>query len=692
MALPALEKQLCLMLDSGAPYAPVVTDGAVALLRRDVMASCSPALASLLRALSHCWDGRGRPVELTTLGPLGLTGRQSGMLKCLLNAAEEAMATGVPVWGRPEDIRALDPDIFVRTLGWRNLRRWTSPALLQFAERRAEGRPPAELWPLIRFLSGCRDEWHFSHLVLAAAVMTGEQVDGAERHSPVSLRNCIRHLAAFFRVSDLGLGYSSAQLDLAIPKMLRDPPPSIRMSSLAAYIDDYRRCTDAQLRWVTEKPVELRTLSCHLLAEPAWTDTVPARQAFRKARNEQKHRRDAQVRALLPYVKPLGHQVLGRAVAFRAIGAAYLETLRRAGEQGVRDGVVPFEVTLPDGSATLRFALRKVWSMEPERLTGSNRWSRFSDHWLTEYLGAEDPSGVPLPLPFFAVLHRTWYDREASAPLIASGVPSTDFQPQTSGLLRPAGLFGACVTSLITATVRHEGPHRFLFDMHALCTGMSMGALLVMLCINTGLRIHELQQIRLDPGYIGQFPTEEGQMADFWVRVSPKGRKRAKFSSMECLIDGMHQPLWRETLAWLNRTGGLSDRAVLEHGTAHAMEAGRYLFQFGGRGLSQVKLITLIRAVCFGLDDAVVDGKTVSLIPHLFRHINVRIRDELQHDPGKISRDLGHASPSSTERYRGPRHERGQSGILGTIRIQTLWQCLLPEIHSVQSISGQGER
>jgi len=690
ICLPALEEQLDLLLDSGAPFTPVVMDGVIRLLDRGVLPSCSPDIVSLLRTLVQCWQDQEQPGNLTAFHPRGLNRKQNETLLRLLNAAKAVVDDGAPAWCRAEDIQALGPDILVRILGWRNLQRWVSPPLLQFAERRAEGQSPAALWALIHFLYSHRDRWYFGHLVLAAATLTGEQIDGADRNEPSSRLTCIKHLATCLQKSGLSAGYTSAQLDQALSDMLCGGQAAGQTSCLAEYVTDYGRCVDAQARWVTERPVELRALSSYLLPEATWIYTPEARRASRVAKRNQEKRRHRAVKAILPFIKPLGHQVLGRAVVLRAIGQAYLSTFRRIEDQDIHGEAVPFEVTLPDGSATLRFSLRQVRTLNPAQFPRSCRWSGIADCWLTEYLGAEDASGTSLPLPFFAVLHQAWYDPAVSAAL-ATSMPSTDFQPSTSGLLRPAGILGECVTVMTTSAIQRGEPYRFLFDIPALCTGTSIGTLLLLLSINTGLRIHELQQFRLDWGYIGQSPADGERPDDFWVRYLPKGGKQARLDSRECLIDGMHQPLWREVLAWLGRTGGISGRAVLEYGALHGMEAGTYLFQFRGRGLSQVKLLKLVRAVCLGLTVVDAEGRPVHLTSHLLRHGNTRIRDELGHDSETIRQGLGHRSRKAPEHYRGPRSERGQSGMLGPIEALTLWQCLLPEIRSVQPVQIEGK-
>lgn len=211
---------------------------------------------------------------------------------------------------------------------------------------------------------------------------------------------------------------------------------------------------------------------------------------------------------------------------------------------------------------------------------------------------------------------------------------------------------------------------------------MAYGALITLLALASGMRIHELQQIRLDgrPDDICGEPSLPHFGINFkdntiYCVVYPKGHKRDKRSPVTHILSLHLQSYWRHVVQLHDLIWPSWHSVAPEHADELGLDAGIYLFQTDSTALLQTEMRCLARAVSFGIPLTTSVGERVSLTTHLLRHGYAHMRASLDHELTTIQAALGHHDIRMTRRYTGAAVPQSREMPVSS-SIQNLWSAL----------------
>jgi hypothetical protein len=617
------------------------------------------------------WRSMGCPAELTSLVLTDLP----KYVQFYAAAIGQLIATSLLEGRAPQHLRAhvqwLLPGRCIAALGWRNLAAHLDPVVLALARQtpgpggRSPGDGPVDptLRDIVCVLYRMRDRPFLSTLAFMALALLAEQSPRGKRYAPNTVHSMLVALSsALCRITD---DHALATWAAFVPA--RHWGPYVRgerrpwsPETLAHYVAVYHQCVAATEQWLAARPRTADHLRPHAL--PDLPRSVDEQLRHYRSTQPSTSRRAAQADALMPDYLRLLRLVMDRATVFEALHQAYIAAKNDATATAPR----LFQVALPDGSACLHF---QIWSApDLYRRTDPNRtvWPVLEGEVLTEYLGATR-DGVPLPEAFFARICRAWFDPARRQDMVDRGDPRSDYAHGRLGLPRPPGrLFG--LGKRVTAAALAQGREpRVLLDVDALCAGMAYGALAYILITATGMRIHEVQQIRVEDGYI--FARPEG----IEVHLRPKGYKDTRKPCAVHRLNLQIAPYWLRALAVHAHCWGNHVVVAMEGGTRLRLEPGVYLLQAGGTMLRGSELGRLLRYITHGHGLRTAQGEPVNLVPHLGRHGNARARRSLGHDMQDIQAGLNHSNRTATAHYVGAQ----EPGLLPVPPTGTLWEALL---------------
>ena len=668
----ALLAELLAAQDGGEPWGPALV--VYALETEPKQWPLLQQRMALLRAgWRPVWEARGRPDELTAADLSGDWGTVSHRQLAVTVGwrLERALQGGRAPIALQGVARALLPGRYLPSLGWQNLADLPDDVLALLIERsNALGQlVPAEHRLLAKLLFHHRERPWAAVLACAAAALLGERGPrGGDRNAPMSIVNTVKQSASvigavFAAHSRLRI---SAVLRAYVAGQYGGPSKSVR----AHHVEQYLIAVEAQARLIACTPGVQTRLEPYLLPRPE--SPLNVAQLLVSAQDAERTRRTRQVDTLMPYYSTLVWVVATRAAVFRAIHAA----ATRAREKfRLRDGTpVPLSVRLADGSATLLFRMVSVAQLDQEaRGVVATRRARpaLTGQVLTEFLGAQDDRGTALADPFFVTVYRAWYDPAVRAALVQAGYPQSDFAACRTGLLRAPGRLGQFCGQHLRAALAAGRTPQVLLDTDSMCAGVAYGALALMLSFATGMRLHEMQQIRLEDEYVGL-----SQDGSIHCVVEPKARKRSRRAPLRHIIPAAVQPYWREVVRVHDQLWLTWKRVHIQNGIEMGLSAGVYLFQTRDTALRQTDLQRLTRYVVFGMDLNGQDGRRVNVSSHLLRHGYGRARIELGHSLAQIQAALSHWSPDATYLYTGPVKQLHPLAKPASTR--TLWEALLP--------------
>lgn len=606
-------------------------------------------LGRLRIAWRRAWQLQGSP----PLDQLQLTGEWAGTTDQVSSIAighvlDRALVDNLIPATYSGFVRMLLPGRFLLHLGWKNLH--CPAALLQLLTQRAQVTNPAVIDPrhvdLVKLLVHHNSSVWGVHLVCVAAALIGEvRQDGRARWAPNTIVNMIKRSAAVLRslhaAQELHMGHVDPSG--ALEKYALGQLPDVQgrhTSTLAVDVHAYLSGVASQVRMQAQH------------RRPAWLGPwlLPAPRralvhlpSMRQARAEQAVRRLAQVEVIIPHVAELTALIQQRMNAFEQMHTAFVEARRTARSTG---DDCAFDVRLTDGSATLKFCTVST--------TRVDRHFRVAlpepDVVLTEFLGAWGPDGEPLTDPFFVSLYRAWVDPAYQARLISAGHISSDLNAHTAGLLRPSGRALEFCQRQVRSAVENGGHVATYVDMDACCAGIVYGGFALLILMFSGLRIHELQQIRVDAeNVIGGTDMPPLHLHDGRISVQVFQKSAKNRAPVQHVLPRELTLIWIQARALRTAAWGPEQAVEMEGGPEFGLASAHYLFQAHGQGLRQTDINRMLRAASFGLE--LPSGQPVYVTAHMERHLYSKRRARRGDDPADIQHALGHTDARMTAMY-----------------------------------------
>jgi len=621
-----------------------------------------------LRRLIKNWRREGKAL---TLEEISVSSFDSGTKKSIrkvgfriLKGIENHQVQGFFL----RNVQRLLPDVFLGPLGWQNFSPVVPPVLIQIAEKNSgssKNRVPDDFEAIAKYLYRNINKMYIKELFLVAAALMNEGGKEEERNSPSSIITIIKSINMLFKYlfSDLGIR-SVAELDpdVYIRKYLNTDLPN---HSAGTKLQCYRFYVDgrnAVERWRKAHPKTQRELGTWCL--PAFKLPIDTTELEAQAARETASKRHGQLAALMPVYLPLLSVVHHRACVFAEISAAFDQAWLEMQERAPSAAADPFPlmVVLSDGSATLQFVILAR--------SGRDRLAA-----VCEYLGATDASGQPLPLPFFALMQRGFYDETYRAELKQYGILPNDCDAQTAGLLRPASDVSAFCRNEYVQARREKRTAKIYLSIDALGAAAAFGSLAVMIDYSSSIRIHEVLQIRIEPGYIN-VDDEEGYTT---CLIYQKGDKGSKLQGTKILLEPFVTYFLRTTIIMKRKINGVFRNVHMDGGKNFRFTPGPYLFQWNNGPIYGHHLTSLIRFMAFGVTYQSPSDEFKNLKPHDLRHGQMRAQHALGRTVKTIQRNVGHHRENMTLYYLGLLEGRQQSVKFGQLAPITMWGSMLPD-------------
>jgi hypothetical protein len=202
----------------------------------------------------------------------------------------------------------------------------------------------------------------------------------------------------------------------------------------------------------------------------------------------------------------------------------------------------------------------------------------------------------------------------------------TPFFPRTSGLLIPPQSTGG--GEFIKHARAKTGA--YFIPVEPFFAAATFGMVALHILTANGMRIGELQQLRASadgivPLVIPPAPDAENQAPTVhWaVRAVPKGHRTPKtyyFDDEHLRFLSLIKLMLCEHYQIDLKTGGDLPLVALRGNNSHRFPPDHYLFQYNSKSLADDDLRVCIRFLVHGLVFQTLDGRRVSVRPHLLRH------------------------------------------------------------------------
>lgn len=614
-------------------------------------------LRVVTRGFRCLWTAQNKPATLTAVDFSSCTDDERQKFTTVAKVVEKALQEGQADKLLLPEVHHLLPEHYIGVLGWTNLDTHLPPFLLALLDAQSganSGAVPMRYQALAVQLWGYRRQPFFTHLAFAVAALMGARRDGKEQNQPISIADLLRGACMALQASFLSHGLtcmSEYDPDVHLMAYIHSDVTSPSEGTRAAYAAKYLHCVEAQMRWCESHPQMAETVQEWQLKDVTEAHAEQIGLLVKRTRKAAKRGRQAQVKAVEPYLLTILSAALTREDVFSELHTVYLnelEAFRNQPEPQPR----PFHFRLRDGSATL---LWTIWT--PNLLSDADqmmvqrvdRKRRMRNQVVVEFRGAVDDQGKALPMPFFAERIRGWYDVSARTSALRSGTPAYDFEHGVPGLLRPASALGAYIHRHAARMISSGRTPRVLLDLTALSAGLTYGLFVLLYGLITGMRLHELQQLNVDAEFSNYEKDGKGKMI---CRVRPKGEKGPDGTETGHIIDAEMVEYWRKVeRAYRHQWGEYYKWVVPERGDEYDLDYGLYLLQAGGKALTQQQLATLLRFITFGIPLATPDSQRFDFIAHFLRYMYGRLRHALGHAEKDIQTGYGHMSIKQAREY-----------------------------------------
>ena len=417
-------------------------------------------------------------------------------------------------------------------------------------------------------------------------------------------------------------------------------------------------------RWLTSLPGEQQTqYRPYVFLPPTDPKELAQLTDWKQVVTEQQEKRKAETDALMPFWMDLRSQAHLRYNLLLRLRKAYQRAITMV-ESG--HAHLPLEFALREGSngrlkreASERLIFR-LWDRRtfvlhhPEQFSYTMKWyaksgkGTYSDEKNTyqlEFVRAEaiDGTSPVVGLWFLELLERdvlgditSWgsqEEKEAKQTWLRTQGYTDDeremaipFQAQTSGILIPPIQTGDW------QIIRHarEKTGKILIPLESFYVAATFGMVGLHILTANGMRIAELLQVRASsecivPIVLPPAPDAQDQTPTVhWeVRAVPKGHRTPKpyyFDDEHLRLLSLIKFMLCEHYGIDPKTGGDLPIVRPRGYDAHRFKPDRYLFQFQHRCLDAQDMRVCLRFLLHGLVFQTVEGRRVTILPHLLRH------------------------------------------------------------------------
>lgn len=632
----------------------------------------SPPLHEL-RAEGQWTDRRSRSIAIVRIGMV----------------LDQALAGGRAPAEISTFIRTLLPSRYLRHLGWLNLESLPAP-LVEFLQAQAGVTNPLVVdgrhKRIIGWLVHHRDKAWATHLACLAATLLGDlRGDGRQRCSPITVVNQLSAVKAILQTvhAHVGLdGIGSVDPATLLDAYIQGKLPGAEgrnWSSRAVAVNFYLSSVAAQERMLARQGDGIGELKKYILPVPRRVplylpdphQVLADQTARRQQRMAELHRQYDRVIFL----------AVARTLAIQQVHQEFVKARRRTEVTGQEQA---FDVTLSDGSATLSFR-----TVLDNRIRIAPDESGNSTGSLTEYLGAYRPDGGLLPDTFFVSLFKAWYDPQYQNILCEKGYKKKSFEVSARGLYKPSGRMSYFCGWQMRGSKKFKAQRAIFLDLNAIAMGITYGALGLLIMLTSGMRIHELQQVRVDANGklrgTNESPLRLDDSGRISVSVFPKGGKKPGFEPVRHVLPLYITSVWQRARQLRMAVWGMERLVSLENGAEFDLPAAHYLFQSRSAGLSKVDINRMMFTATFGLSSLDQPDKPIILTAHDLRRLYAAWRQRAGHEFSHIQHALGHANASMTARYTS--HQADEimqpQSCIGP-GSETLWEALsiIPTVHS----------
>lgn len=532
-------------------------------------------------------------------------------------------------------------------LGWYNLRGFPEP-LVRILMGRAGASDPMivseDRAPIVKHLSKNMHQPWGKYLLCVAIALVGEtRRDGNLRRGPISDRDYLDRATIILKIIhdnkglDIQARYVASLLESYIERKLNVPENSKR-STRASMVQTYLNCIASQWRYLQEFPEHEHHLAPYRLPRP---NRPVMGLSLADICAETKQRRQVDVNAAHPEL----FRWLSLAEARRDVARMIC-----AKASTVSGDCAEFNVILPDNSAMLKFRLVPNSDIQEHSKKDVNSQAN-----LIEYLGHEGPGDIYGKRPFFVYLHRAYLDNSFLDSLTKIGYRRSDFRGYDSGILGTRGAYRCFCKKMMDYDIDAGVEPRTYMDPDAFAFAMSAAYLEIELMLSAGMRVHELQQIRVDidfkyPG--SDIPVLYMDEKYIYVLIYPKGHKPAQNKPpVQYRFPNQIKDSWvimreHHRLLW-----GVEQCVDFENGAGFGIKPAPFLFQAHGKIIGTIALRMLLPNILLGHKAIREDSLVASAKPHILRALNMNEAVASGVNLDDISRNMHGGDKNMTQHY-----------------------------------------
>lgn len=615
----------------------------------EILEKRAPLLLQTCKVWREAWEEQGSPESLDNFLLVGNWGprRLKSLSLTIAYTLDRALANHEAPKSISEFTCMLLEGRYKSHLGWYNLRAYPEP-LVRILMQRAGAIDPmsvsADRISLVIYLSKQAGQPWAKHLMCVAIALVGElHISGNARRGAASDRNYLNRATTILTAMHHNRGLNiddrhvASILEAYIEGKLIIPKNSKR-STRASMVQTFLNCIASQQRYLRQFPEHDHYLAPYVLPRPT-RPVVGLSLADICA--ETKKRRQADVHAIHPDL----YQWLSLAEARRNVARLICTKMHT-----ISHDCKTFDVPLPDSSAVLKFRFVSISDVQEQSKQRAPTQTR-----LIEYLGHEGPERICGKQPFFVFLHRAYFNRQFLSQLMKLGYCRQDFRGYSSGILRPIGVHRDFCQKMMDHDVSFGSELRTYIDADTLAFAMSAACLEIELILSTGMRVHELQQIRVDidstyPG--SDVPVLYMDDSSIYVLIYPKGRKPAQnhlpvqYSFPSDIKDSWIIMREHHRLIWD------SEKHVdFENGAEFGIPPAPFLFQARGKIITTNALRMLLPNILIGHKAVREDNLLASSKPHVFRALNMNETKASGLSLYDISRNMHGGNQKMTQHY-----------------------------------------
>ncbi|WP_135230430.1 site-specific integrase [Deinococcus fonticola] len=672
---PGAPKEIIEALDAinraNEPWLDII---AIYLMRRETIYTHSSLSAQIgrINAFRHLWKklwiSQGFPAVSDVVLPKKLPEGIKNLHTTIGLALDNMIYREPKLRDLTPIARTLCPGHYLKSIGWKNL---PIPSDMMRLLLRRSGSPselevPEEYVELLKCLTSYRAARHFLPLISAAICLLGERVGNSERNTPRSIRSAITKLNCILKqifdsrdivsLSEMKPSYITFYINNSQDYEKHHGRASY--GSRIDYLTAYLACYDAQQRYKYEYPND-NTLSNYYL--PPVPKNLNISQLIQKSISIRRENRRRDVKQLMPHYQ--------RLLQITVMRALVIQSLRKFGKHALEHSKETFDLPLPDLSATIK--LRWTTPKEVDAEIRGDRATVGDTTKCLQYLGAYDSEGIMLPNePFFV---KSLIACSLNQHVGPRDLPQDDLMMPGSGLFFPSGKLRTSIRETVNSAKEHGCPLPILFELDSLAGGIAIGVLLLMICSTTGMRMHEVQQIRINDGktvILKIKPKRQNHQKTkpyrvFRVYYFPKGAKRERKQEKYKDISIAIKPYWNHLVNDLDDARGKFQKVITQGSAEWQLQPGVYLFQWHGKALKHYTLNALLRLTTLG---ALPEGAPSA---HLLRHAMAHSAKSLGATVEQIQRQLGHKQSNMTKYYAG-----SDNIPLTSATMMTIWEAL----------------